>query len=355
MKDIFKGTKGVVVIVALLVLSSCASRPGKVSCPSFGSGKVAKSKSHLNFRGVFSSKKNQKPKNKRVAGSLERDEHLAGFEGTLPSHTAPFEADAGPIPLNYTASAEEGPVASAPPPYFHAAEIKANKKKDTGIKSGRKFRAVTKINTKPRSGGTKKILSEKKSTPATPQKSERKTARIIGGALLLMALASGIAIPALGTLTASIGLVAIFLLDIVASLGIYQYHKKEKPKLAKASGFLRLLYTTIFGIGIGYHIGGNVPMFHKFWESGLITFGLHLITLGILFNNKGGKKWVNVLIKSLLILAGIGYVIQNVEILVVANPASFSKLIESLFIVPMLLGEVFYALWLWIKGGKLKS
>lgn len=184
-----------------------------------------------------------------------------------------------------------------------------------------------------------------------PEMSDRKIAKIIGGALLLMAVLSGIAIPALGTLSASLGLAGIFLLDILVSFGIQRYHKREKPRLAKTAGAFRLLYTAIFGVGIGYHIMGNVSMFKHFWGIGLITFGIHLITLGILFNNEGGKKWVKILIKSLLITAGIGYIVQYVGILLVPNPAGFAAVAEAIFIVPMILGEVLYAIWMLLKGG----
>ncbi|MGL4631026.1 MAG: DUF4386 domain-containing protein [Leadbetterella sp.] len=202
---------------------------------------------------------------------------------------------------------------------------------------------------------TDSILSTNEIDTHYNHTSDRKFARIIGGSLLLMAVLSGISIPVLGTLTASIGLIGIFFLDILVSLGIYRYHKKAKPNLAKASSILRVLYSLILGVGIGYHIGGNVTMFNKIWGIGLITFGIHLITLGVLFQNQGGKKWVNILIKSLLILAGIGYVIQYLGILLVPNPIGFAALIEPIFIIPMIFGEVFYALWMLIKGGKSKK
>ena len=202
---------------------------------------------------------------------------------------------------------------------------------------------------------TKSGLSEMYSATDTQNKQKRKTARTIGGALLLMAVLAGISIPAVGSLAASIGLVGVFLLDVVVSLGIIKYHKKEKPKLAKKSGILRLIYTAFLGVGIGYSFGGNVSMFNSIWGVGLIVFGVHLISLGILFNNNGGKKWVNILIKSLLIAAGIGYIIQYVGILLVPNPIGFAAAIETIFILPMILGEVFYALWMLIKGGKVKS
>jgi hypothetical protein len=215
----------------------------------------------------------------------------------------------------------------------------ADKKLITNKKPNQKIKIV-------KDSPMNKPNSKIKNTP------KRKTAKITGWSLLLMAVLSGISIPVLGTLTASIGLIGIFILDILVSFGILKYYKKEKPKLAKVSSILRLLYTAILGIAIGHHIAGSVSMFNHVWGIGLIVFGIHLITLGIMFNNESGKKWVNYLIKGLLIFAGLGYIILNVGILIVPNPVGFTAMIEPIFIIPMVLGEVLFALWMLIRGGK---
>lgn len=182
--------------------------------------------------------------------------------------------------------------------------------------------------------------------------SPRQTARIIGGALLVMAALAGIAIPVLGTLTASISLSGIFLLDILVSIGIYQYYRKERPKPALAACLLRLIYTAIFGVAIGYHVAGSVTMFHSVWGLGLIAFGVHLLSLAILFKNEGGSKWVHLFIKLLLLIAGCGYMIQYIGILLLPEPESFVAIMEKIFMIPMILGETLYACWMLLKGGK---
>lgn len=222
--------------------------------------------------------------------------------------------------------------------------------------------------------------------PAVKAKSsKRKLAVIIGISLLLMAVIAGLTVPALNglfvagnaTLTglnvasnfgrfrgAVAGWIGIGLLDVTASWGIYRYYKKDKPKMAKITGALRLLYTGILGAGIAQllkisvsspasSIYNSIHTFNKFWEVGLIAFGFHLITLGIMHKkNEGRKKWINVVIKSLLITAGIGYVIQYAGMLLVANPVKFAAVVEPVFIVPMLLSEIAFAAWKLIKGGK---
>ena len=349
-----KGIKSIF-FLTLFVLSSCASHRSNTVCPTFGSNKTIrvnkiKENLHLNMSGLFSFKKKRKSENKGMVIHIVEEKQLTGIDEIYFNNEPSIEANSFPnlayLPLSDVANFGQ----SKSKDTIISTDLRVKKKKFILLKN-----KIENIITQKQETKMNEISNQNKSDDAVQQKSKRRTAKIIGGALLLMAILSGIAIPALGTLTASIGLVGIFLLDIFASYGIYKYHKKEKPKLAKSSSLLRLLYTAIFGVGIGYHIAGNVPMFNKMWGIGLIIFGIHLITLGILFNNEGRKKWVNILIKSLLILAGIGYIIQYLGILLVPNPVGFAAIVQSIFIGPMILGEVFYGLWMLIKGGKLRN
>jgi hypothetical protein len=346
----------IVILCTMLFMASCATQKDAVPCPSFGVNKVKKVKKYKksaqyrNIKFVSIKKRNWSQKKRPI----RMNKHKKGNEKftQLSRETIP----------NLLASI--GVEKSILPAYMHESknkELKQNNQHETIEGDLVKYRQVkenqTNNNNMKNSNTleTKSGLSETYSATDKQNKQKRKTARTIGGALLLMAVLAGISIPGVGSLAASIGLVGVFLLDVVVSLGIIKYHKKEKPKLAKKSGILRLIYTAFLGVGIGYSFGGNVSMFNSIWGVGLIVFGVHLISLGILFNNNGGKKWVNILIKSLLIAAGIGYIIQYVGILLVPNPIGFAAAIETIFILPMILGEVFYALWMLIKGGKVKS
>lgn len=216
--------------------------------------------------------------------------------------------------------------------------------------------------------------------------SKRNAARVIGIALLLMAIVaafsapviSGIFVsgnPALTALNLSVGFgkftgsivgwVIILALDLLVSAGVYTYYKKEKPKVAFTSAVLRLIYSIFLGVAIyqllkitlatpAPAIYNHLHTFNSIWGWGLIAFGLHLITLSILFKNEGGKKWLTITIKMLLILAGTGYLVVYVGMLIASIPMAFKAAIESVFLIPMILGEVFFALWMLIKGGKSK-
>lgn len=347
--NIFQGTKSLI-FLAVLILSSCAT-PNKVPCPSFDSGKVTKSKKYkyrtstLNIRKAFAIKKGNKSKREKLSnpnfidsqfadlGAVELD--LFVSNKVINSHDL-FHSNLNLIEQN------------------HHHEYKVENLKKLNLNKQKKVIKTTSDSPLNEVFKKKDTLNKNQDT-INLKKLKRKEAITKGGAIILMALLAGISIPALGTLTASIGLVAILLLDVLISIGIIRYYRDEKPKLAKTTGYLRLLYSAIFGVGIGYHILGNVAMFNKFWSLGLIAFGLHLIALGILFNNEGGKKWVNYTIKSLLIIAGIGYTLLNVGLLFTANPVAFTALIQPIFIAPQILGEVLFALWMIIKGGKSKN
>jgi hypothetical protein len=233
------------------------------------------------------------------------------------------------------------------------------------------------------------VSEKKKETSVNQQEnkfSTRKWAIIIGLSILLLALTAGVVVTALGGLfvlgntaltgalvtanfgrfiAAIAGWSTILMLDVLIGLGVIRYYKKDKPKISALAGALRLLYSAVLAVGIGHlikaafassaaSIYSGIAAFNMFWGLGLILFGVHLIVLGITFQNEGGKQWVTIAIKTLLILAGIGYIVQYVGILVVANPLVFAATMEAIFIVPMIISEISYGLWKLFKGGKNK-
>lgn len=235
----------------------------------------------------------------------------------------------------------------------------------------------------------KKQWHKKQATVSKARKplTQRQVAVIIGISLLLMAITAAIAVPPLAAMfvsgnqaltaanvvagfgkfvVARLGWLLILALDVVSAWGIRKYYRGKKSKMATLTGALRAAYSVILSVGIVQlftvsktasvaAVYNGLLAFNTIWGIGLIVFGIHLILLGIMYNNEGGKKWVNVLIKSLLILAGIGYVVMYAGALFAASPVAFIAMLQPVFIVPMLCGEVFYALWKLIKGGKGKK
>ncbi len=227
-------------------------------------------------------------------------------------------------------------------------------------------------------------MNTNQNTKPKQKLSQRHIAIIIGASLLLMALIAGFSATTInnlfllgnpaqtalnlsanwsGFIGAIIGWIGIFILDVLVSIGVLKYYQKEKARLAIFTGVSRALYTLVLGGAITQLLLVNLSLsstqiyhllqaFNQIWGWGLILFGVHLIMLGILYHNEGGKKWFNILIKVLLISAGIGYLLQYIGILLVANPIAFAATVESIFLVSMILGEVLFAFWILFKGGK---
>ncbi len=238
--------------------------------------------------------------------------------------------------------------------------------------------SVERLDTVPQDIGSSSRVAGEEVSPT------RKWARLIGLSLLLMALVAGLTVPAFSGLyvagdaaktalnvtsdfarfrTSVGGWVTILALDLLAALGIYKYSKDKEPKLAKITGASRLLYSIVLGVGVvqllgvsatstGAAIYHGLETFNHLWGIGLILFGVHLIVLAFLFRKEAGKNWLSTTIFLLLLVAGIGYIVQYAGLLLVPNPVAFAAVVEPIFIVPMLLGEVSYAIWKLVKGGK---
>lgn len=85
---------------------------------------------------------------------------------------------------------------------------------------------------------------------------------------------------------------------------------------------------------------------------GLVFFGLHLIFLAILlFKVNGIPKFIT----GLLLVAGVGYIINSLVSLFLRDFDLINNLIIVVFIIPMTIGELALGFWLVIKRKKLSS
>lgn len=157
----------------------------------------------------------------------------------------------------------------------------------------------------------------------------------------------------------------IFITDFIVSIAVCNYYQTQNSKRASITAGLRMLYTLILGYAIiqliqaysalnaemvNYQvIQGNVLQFRSIWQNGLIVFGLHLITLAPLVCK---KRSIQLVISILLLLAGIGYVISNSLALFIQDYESIRPNVEMVFILPMILGELGFAIWMLVRGGK---
>ncbi|MCP5098280.1 MAG: DUF4386 domain-containing protein [Chloroflexi bacterium] len=225
--------------------------------------------------------------------------------------------------------------------------------------------------------------------------SQRKVAIVAGVALIIMAITAGFSFGfVLDTLTvagdatatfnnikASEGLfragiggwLLILILDVLVAWALYIFLKPVNKSLSLLGGWLRLVYTAVLGAAllnfavILLIISGAdylnifeesqlqalvllfLNAFHGVWAIGLVIFGCHLFVLGYLvFKSNDIPKILGIL----LILAALGYLITNLGNLLLPNYETLIATIETIFMLPMIAGEVGLALWLLFKGGK---
>ncbi len=217
-------------------------------------------------------------------------------------------------------------------------------------------------------------------------KSERAAALTIGLALLIMAIAAGLAYGAIHSSLidmsrpeeTSMNLsqnssnfmieivlwVVIILTDLLVSWGVWLYFKEKNRRLSLRAAALRLIYT-LFLIGAVSQLMAALPeaqtgsservlvqlsRFDRIWSLGLIVFGFHLILLAI-----ETFRYENRFIGILLLAAGISYALVHALYNFLPQLDTFNAGLESALAIPMTAGEMLFALWMifrFFKGKK---
>ncbi|WP_242246180.1 DUF4386 domain-containing protein [Bacillus cereus group sp. BfR-BA-01523] len=162
------------------------------------------------------------------------------------------------------------------------------------------------------------------------------------------------------------GWIIIFITDIIASWALYFFLKPIHTSLSLLATCLRLMYTAILGIAIfnltfvlllSKSTVANseaytmlfLEAFEYIWSVGLINFGLHLLTLGyVTFQSKNIPKTISIL----LLIAAIGYIIINVMNTMFPQYDAIISILNVVFQLPMIAGELGFSIWLLLRGGK---
>ena len=142
--------------------------------------------------------------------------------------------------------------------------------------------------------------------------------------------------------------------DVVVAWALYELYK-EHP-LSSISTFFRMMHAAIMGVAIfalpvalisttSQDILKQVDIFNIIWLIGLFFFGIHLILLGRII----GKPKI---IAFFLVIAGIMYMIDTGAHFLLPNYESYSSIFLALVAIPSIVGEMSFAIWLLIKGGK---
>jgi hypothetical protein len=142
--------------------------------------------------------------------------------------------------------------------------------------------------------------------------------------------------------------------DVVVAWALYELYKEHS--LSGISTYFRMMHAAIMGVAIfalpvalvsptSQDILKQVDIFNIIWLIGLFFFGIHLILLGRII----GKPKV---IAFFLVIAGIMYMIDTGAHFMLPNYEAYGSIFLALVAIPSIVGEMSFAIWLLIKGGK---
>jgi hypothetical protein len=169
------------------------------------------------------------------------------------------------------------------------------------------------------------------------------------------------------------GWVIILICDIVVAWALYIFMKPISKNLALLGAWFRLTYVTILGLAIlnlifvllftsssdflslfstdqlQAHTMLFLEAFESIWSIGLIVFGGHLMIIGyVAFKSDIIPKVISIL----LLIASIGYIVIHLCKTFLPQYGGFVAILEFVFTVPMIIGELGLGLWLLFRGGK---
>ncbi len=223
-------------------------------------------------------------------------------------------------------------------------------------------------------------------------KTNRKSALIAGIALLIMAITAGLIYGYLhntlvipnnpnstfenlksnGLLfeTEVFGWFFILVLDLIVAWALYSFFKNENKNLSLFTAGLRIVFVVIFSTAVfnfiqvlkilngnqsvvqeslSQQVMNHINAFESTWSFALIIFGFHLLGLGVLALK---SHHIQNIWGILLIFAGLSYSLIHSAKFLLPEFESQIKTVEMILSFPMAFGEVGFAFWLIIRGGK---
>lgn len=163
----------------------------------------------------------------------------------------------------------------------------------------------------------------------------------------------------------------VAILDVVVAWALYILLKPANKSLSLLAAWFRIVYAAIFASALinlftalqlftgadylttfevnqSYAQGMlSLSTFQSGWDIGLAIFGLHLLVLGYLVFKSGyASRWWDILLSSLLVIAGLGYLADGIGKLLLPNYNA--SIAQFTFIGEVLL--IFWLLWKGIKG-----
>lgn len=142
--------------------------------------------------------------------------------------------------------------------------------------------------------------------------------------------------------------------DVVVAWALYELYKTHV--LTALSTLFRMMHAAIMAVAVfalpltlvsttSREILNQVDIFNIIWLIGLFFFGIHLILLGRIIRKPK-------LIAIFLIIAGIMYMVDTAAHFLLPDYQEYSSIFLTLVAVPSIVGEMSFAIWLLVKGGK---
>lgn len=143
--------------------------------------------------------------------------------------------------------------------------------------------------------------------------------------------------------------------DIVVAWTLYEMYKNHIA--STLSTFFRVAHAIMMGIAVfalsfvftattNESVLHYVDTFNMIWLIGLFFFGFHLLLLPKIIS--AIPKWI----KIFLVAAGIMYIIDTSAHILLPNYATYADIFLTLVAIPSILGEMAFAVWMFIKGGR---
>lgn len=165
----------------------------------------------------------------------------------------------------------------------------------------------------------------------------------------------------------------VFIADVVVAWALYILFRTLSRDLSLLTAWFRLVYTVLLGVALIFFfvaldlLGRKdylavfdtgqldaqallaLDAFNYAWLIGLVAFGLHLVMLGYLVVRSG---YVTKVLGYVLMVAGAAYVIDTVAHAMLSNYADFENVFLATVAIPSIVGELWFAVWLLMRGGK---
>lgn len=173
-----------------------------------------------------------------------------------------------------------------------------------------------------------------------------------------------------------LGWFVIIVADIFVSWAFYVFLKPIHPEYSLLAGWLRLVYTAILATAVSNlviasnivrentslltesmdilasQVMTSIMAFESIWSIGLIVFGAHLMMIGYVALK---AKQIPKLISILLVVAGASYMLIHLMHGFFPQYESVTARMETILIIPMIIGELGFGIWLLFKGRKIRA